>query len=108
MAGLIHRSEISNGRWIETSMVRLDGREEFRQRPKYGNLHAIFEIGSEWGEIHTDEHNALDFPNGTVDHLAKYTEEKTSIPQNLARVGIVIGGIIAGAALLKYLGEKIK
>lgn len=97
---------MSDGRWIETSIVRLDGREEFRQRPKYGNLHAIFEKNSEWGEIHTDEHNALDFPNGTVVHLAKYTNEKTSIPEDWAKAGLVVGGLVVGAAILKYLGGK--
>ncbi len=107
MTGFINLSQMDPEEWINTSLARSDGKIEYRQRPKYGNLHALFEKNSEWGEIHNDEHNALDFPNGTVDHLAKYTNEKTSIPEDWASAGIVVGGLVVGAALLKYIEEKI-
>ena len=103
----IHRSEIDNVHWIETSLVRADGKQEFRERPKYGNKHAVFYPNSEWGEVHFDQHNALDFPNGTVDHLAKYTEEKANIPEQIAKVGIVLGALVVGAAVIKFLGDEV-
>jgi len=103
---MIHRSEVMTERWTETSIIRSDGLEEFREKPEYGNRHAIFEPGADWGEIHFDEHNALDFPNGTIDHLAKYTEEKTDIPEKWAKAGIVIGGLALGAFLLGKMGGK--
>ena len=93
-------------RWIETSIVRTDGKREFRERPKFGNRHAVFLLGSEWGEVHEDKFNALDFPNGTVDHLSKYTEEKTGIPEIIAKGAIIVGGLVVGAKLLQYLGDS--
>jgi len=105
MTQLIHISEITPERWIDTSFARGDGKLEFRERPRYGNRHAAFSKGAVWGEIHIDEHNALDFPDGTVNHLAKYTEEKTSIPQDIAKLGIILGGLFAGYKLLKFLEE---
>lgn len=103
---LIHRSEISPERWINTSYLRTDGREEFREKSKFGNRHAVFEIGSEWGEVHRDEHNATDFPVGTVNHAAKYAEEKTGIPQGLVALGIVLGAGYAAYKILKYFGDE--
>jgi hypothetical protein len=103
----IHRSEITSDRWINTSFARNDGREEFREKPEYGNLHVIFNVGSDWGEVHVDEHNPIDFPVGTVNHLAKYTEEKTSIPKEIATAGLVVVGLFVGYKLLKFLGEEI-
>lgn len=55
------------------------------------------------GEIHWDEHNATDFPVGTVNHVAKYTEEKTGIPQGLVAIEITAAELYAGYKLLKYL-----
>ena len=103
---MIHRSEVQTSRWMETSIIRTDGLEEFREKPEFGNRHAIFQPGSDWGEIHYDKYNALDFPNGTLDHLAKYTEEKTNIPEKLAKGGLIVGGLLVGAFLLKGLGGK--
>ena len=105
---MIHRSEINSSRWVETTILRNDGLEEFREKPQYGNRHAVFEQGSDWGEIHYDKHNALDFPIGTTNHLAKYIEEKTGIAENRVKTGIIVGGIIgfgiAGILLKKRIG----
>ena len=100
-----HISEMTNEGWINTSFSRLDGKIEFRERPQFGNTHVIFPKDSEWGEEHIDKYNALDFPTGTVDHLAKYTEEKTNIPETIAGGLIVVGGLILGAKLLQYLED---
>ena len=98
-------SQVQNNQWIETSPIRGDGKREFRERPKFGNRHVIFSINSEWGEVHEDEFNALDFPYGTLDHLSKYTEEQTSIPHNLAKAGIILGSILIGAKLIQKLED---
>ncbi|MEX0862171.1 hypothetical protein [Nitrosopumilus sp.] len=103
---MIHRHEVQTAQWSETSIIRTDGLEEFREKPEFGNRHAIFQPNLNWGEIHYDEHNALDFPNGTLDHLAKYTEEKTGIPEKWAKGGLILGGVLAGIFLLKGLGGK--
>ncbi len=105
MKGLIQRSEIVPGRWINTSFARVDGNQEFRERPQYGNRHAIFSPVAEWGEVEVDEHNAVDFPNGTLNHLAKYTEEKTALPQNVAKIGIVFGAGYALYKLIQFFGD---
>lgn len=102
---IIHRYEMTSERWINTSYLRSDNKEEFREKKEFGNRHAVFDRGSEWGEVHHDEHNATDFPIGTINHAAKYTEEKTGIPQGLAAVGITAAGLYAGYKLLKYLWE---
>jgi len=101
-----HISEMISEQWIETSPVRGDGKREFRERPKFGKRHVIFPINSEWGDAHEDEFNALDFPYGTLDHLSKYTEEQTSIPHNIAKLGIVFGAIIVGAKFLQMIGDR--
>ena len=103
---MLHISEMTSERWIETSIVRIDGRIEFRERPKSGNRHTVFLNNSEWGEIHMDEYNALDFPNGTINHISKYNEEKTSIPHNIAKLGIIFGAILAGAKILQIIVER--
>ena len=105
MPELIHRTEIIGEQWYDTSIVRTDGREEFREKPGFRDLHAIFVKGSEWGEVHVDEHNALDFPNGTINHLSKYTEEKTGIPETIAKGVIILGGLFVGAKLLHHLED---
>ena len=100
-----HISEMMSNRWAETSFLRFDGKREFREKPEFGNSHVVFSPSSEWGEEHIDKYNALDFPTGTVDHLAKYTEEKTNIPETIAGGLIVVGGLILGAKLLQYLED---
>lgn len=102
---LIHRSETKSNRWINTTYLRTDGKEEFRERKEFGNRHAVFMKGSEWGELHHDEYNATDFPIGTVNHTAKYVEEKTGIPQELATAGIIIGAGYIGYKILKHFFE---
>jgi len=104
---VIHRSQISKKTWIDTSFIRLDEKEEFRERPQFGNRHAIFSKNSNWGSVHVDNHNAIDFPTGTLDHLSTYTEEKTGIPEQIAKAGIIIAAVIIGAAAIKYVGGKI-
>jgi len=106
MTEMIHRSEIIPEQWVDTSFARFDGRQEFREKPQYGNRHAIFNPGSDWGEVEVDEYNAADFPNGTLNHLSKYTEEKTAIPQEIAKVGIVLGAGYVLYKLIKYFGEN--
>ena len=101
-----HRSEITKEQWVETSYLRGDNKEEFRERKEFGNRHAIFERGSEWGEVHDDEYNATDFPSGTLMHAANYTEEKTGIPKGLAAFGLVLGLGYVGYKALKYLDEN--
>ena len=96
---------ISN-RWAETSYLRFDGKREFRERPQFGNVHVIFLKDSEWGNEHVDDFNALDFPNGTLDHFAKYTEEKTTIPHNIAKLGVVFVAIVVGAKLIQMLEDR--
>jgi len=105
---MLHRSEITSDRWIDTSFIRTDGKEEFREKPEYGNQHAVFESDTEWGEVHVDEYNAADFPFGTIDHLSKYTEERTGVPETIARGVIVLGGLILGAKLLNYLEDNLE
>ena len=102
---MYHISEMTPDRWTNTSFARFDGKIEFRELPKFGNSHVVFDKNSEWGEEHLDQYNALDFPSGTVDHLAKYTEEKTGIPETIAAGAIVVGGLIIGSKLLQYLEE---
>jgi hypothetical protein len=63
--------------WINTSGFPPDGKEHYRELKQYGNRHAIFELGAEWGSVHLDQYNATDFPSGTLNHLAKFANEKT-------------------------------
>jgi len=103
-----HISEMTPDRWINTSFARTDDKIEFRERPQFGNTHVIFPKNYEWGEEHIDEYNALDFPEGTVNHLSKYTEEKIGIPETIAKGAIVLGGLIIGVKLLQYLDNKLE
>ena len=105
MGETIHISEINSERWTNTSLIRSDNKIEFREKPQFGNRHVLFEIDSSWGTVHYDKYNALDFPDGTINHLAQYTEEKTSLPAGLAKIAIVIGGVYVGYKLLKFLVE---
>lgn len=106
LSDLIHRSEINSVCWVDTSMIRTDGMKEYRELPQYGNRHAIFNPNSEWGEVHYDEHNATNFPVGSIKHLGRYTNEKTGIPEDIATVGIAAVGLYGLYRLLKYLEEN--
>src|SRR5437660_2484674 len=106
--GLIHRSEITKERWINTSDLRTDDKEEFREKTKFGNRHAIFEKGALWGEVHYDKYNATDFPVGAVNHFAKYTEEKTGIPKGFVILVVVIVAVVIGIHVIKYLAKNVK
>lgn len=108
MTELIHRSEITEEQWSDTSIIRTDGREEFREKPGFQDRHAIFVKGDEWGEVHIDKHNALNFPNGTINHLSKYTEEKTGVPELIVKGAIVLGGLFVGIKALQYLGDNLE
>ena len=89
---LIHISEIlaKPNRWTRT----WDG---YRELESYGNRHAKF-IDSEWLEIHWDQYNAVSFPTGTINHLAKWANEKSGINEGLLR--------LAGWGALLYLGYR--
>jgi len=89
-------------RWMNTSGIRSDNKEEYRERKEFGNRHVIFENGTLYGTIHHDKYNATNFPVGTVQHISKYTEEKTGIPQDWVTGAIV--GVVAGLSL--YAGYK--
>lgn len=99
----VHRSEMTSERWVNSTGLPPDGREHFRGLKQYGNRHSVFERNTEWGQIHIDEHNATDFPVGTVNHLAKYTNEKTGAPKNLAKAAIVLGALYLGYRGLRSL-----
>jgi len=90
---MIHISEIQSEpyRWMQT----WDG---YREIEKYGNRHAKL-IDNEWLDVHWDEYNATSFPEGTIDHLAHWTNEKTWINENLLR--------LIGWGALAYAGIKL-
>ena len=106
MPDLINRSQISGERWLDTRFLRLDEKEEYRERPQYGNQHAIFENDSEWGYVHTDKHNATDFPNGTLDHASLYVNEQTGISETIAKIGIIAISLYGIYKLFKFLDDK--
>jgi len=89
---IIHISEILSepNRWIWTG----DG---YRELEKFGNLHTKF-IDSELLEAHTDQYNATSFPIGTINHLAKWVNEKTGIDEGLLR--------LVGGGSLVYAGYR--
>ena len=99
--------EVYPERWINTSDVRSDNKEEYRERKEFGNRHVIFEKGSLFGEVHYDKYNATDFPVGTVQHVSNYTEEKTGIPAVLVTLGIVAVSAFLGYKAIKYVAKKI-
>ncbi|MFY3741912.1 MAG: hypothetical protein HMLIMOIP_002373 [Candidatus Nitrosomirales archaeon] len=83
-----------------------DGRDHYRERKEYGNRHAIFERGAEWGTAHYDEYNAIDFPNGTFNHAARYTSEKTGVSETAAKVVLVAIGLIAVGLIASALRRR--
>lgn len=103
----IRRSEITNQQWADTSYLRTDGKEEFRERKEFGNRHVVFENGSIWGEVHYDQYNATNFPKGTVEHASNYVEEKTGIPQGLVTLGIVLAGAYVTYKAIKFISKKL-
>ena len=97
----ISRNEINNSRWINTSIIRLDGKEEFRELKEYGDRHAVFDVNSQIGYVHNDEYNVTNFPLGTINHFSNYVEEKTGIPKTWVEVGLGILAIFAACKLSK-------
>lgn len=95
----IHISKIlsESERWVVTR--NWFGKTEYRELEKFGDRHALFENGSEWGIVHYDQYNATSFPEGTVNHLAKWGNEETGIDEGLLRVVGWVG--------LLYAGKKI-
>ena len=100
-------SRMTPERWTQTSIVRTDGKREFREKPEFGNRHVIFDVGSDWGQVHVDEYNALDFPIGTVNHLSKYTEEKTGLPEMITKGAIAFGVLFIAIKALQSLDDNI-
>ena len=105
---LISRSEIMREfgtRWLGD--LRFDGKEGFREVEPYGNRHVVFDYGAELGYVHDDQYNATSFPKGTVNHIAKWANEKTGINENLARL-LGWGALLyAGYKTIKYLDENL-
>ena len=95
----IHISEILNEseKWVMTR--NWFGKTEYRELENFGDRHAVFENGSEWGTVHYDQYNATSFPTGTINHLAKWENEETGLDERLLR--------LAGWAGLLYLGKKV-
>ena len=87
-------------RWV---IINFPDRTECRERPKYGNRHVIFQKGSPFGKVHDDEHNALKLPDGTVNHFAKWGNEKTGIDEGLLRLGGWGALIVIAAKLISKL-----
>ena len=94
-------------RWMNTSDIRSDNKKEYRERKEFGNRHVIFENGALYGIVHHDKYNATDFPVGTVQHVSKYTEEKTGIPAGLVTFGIIAVSAFLGYKAIKYVAKKI-
>ena len=103
----IYRNQITKEKWIDTSYLRTDDKEEFRERAKYGNRHAVFEKGSQVGYAHIDKFNATDIPIGTINHTSNYVEEKTGIPQGLVALGVVALGLFAGYKAIKWAEKNL-
>ena len=99
----IHRKDITSKKWMDTSFFRSDGKQEFRERVNFGNRHVVFDVNSQCGEVHNDKHNVTDFPNGTLNHAALYTNEQTGIPEDVAKIGIVGLALYGIIKILKYL-----
>jgi len=103
----ISRREIMLERWCWLPYVNFEGKEVFRELKKYGNRHAIFDKGAEWGYVHSDKYNATDFPIGTRDHIAKWLSEKIGINEKLARFLVSIAGLYVGYKTGKYLYKNL-
>jgi hypothetical protein len=91
-------------RWLGD--LRFDGKEGFREVGQYGNRHAVFDQGAEWGEVHHDQYNATSFPTGTINHLAKWSKEQTGASEGFFRL-LGWAGLFYGTYKLgKYLDEN--
>ena len=97
----ISRSEILQeiDHWIYYE--NLEGKEVFRELEKYGNRHAVFEKNADFGIVHPDQYNATSFPTGTVNHVAKWTNENTGI--NEIAINIATSNLIEYPPLLQTL-----
>ena len=97
----ITRSEINRhpDRWVR--YTNGENKEVFREKKEFGNRHAIFDLSAETGIVHVDLYNALDFPIGTVNHIAKWTNEKFGINENVARIGLYAIGLYGAYKLGK-------
>lgn len=95
----IHISEIlrESEKWLVTR--NWFGKIEYRELEKFGNRHTIFEKDSEWGTVHHDQYNATSFPEGTINHLAKWGNEKMGLDEALLRLTGWVG--------LIYVGKKV-
>lgn len=57
--------------------------------------------------MHHDDHNAIDFPTGTLDHAAQYTNEQTGLDEGLMKVAIAGGTIYVGYKLVKAVAKLL-
>jgi len=104
MIGRLEIMQEFGTRWLGD--FRFDGKEGFREIEPYGNRHAVFDYGADWGYVHNDQYNATSFPTGTVYHLAKWGNEKTGISEGLLRI-TGWGALLYGAYKLgKYIDEN--
>ncbi len=103
---VISRSEILQeiDHWI--CYENIEGKEVFRELEKYGNRHLVFDKGAEYGYIHYDQHNATSFPIGTINHLAKWANEKTGVNEGLGKLVLWGLGIYAGYKAIKYIDDN--
>ena len=89
-------------RWIPDP--RLDGKKAYRELSKYGNLHVVFEKGSEVGIAHWDKINATNQP---ISHLADFLHEKSGINKDLLRLVGYLGTLYLGYRVGKYITNSI-
>jgi len=85
----------------------IEGKEVFRELEKYGNRHAVFEKNADYGLVHPDQYNATSFPTGTVNHVAKWTNENTGIDEGLARLALWGIGLYAAYKAGKYVYDRL-
>lgn len=103
----ISRSEIMNeiDHWFRYE--NLEGKEVFRELEKFGNRHTVFEKNVDYGLVHLDQYNATSFPTGTVNHVAKWTNENTGIDEGLARLALWGIGLYAAYKTGKYMYNRL-
>lgn len=100
---IISRDEISReiDHWIYYE--NLEGKKVFRELEDYGNRHVVFEKGSQFGTVHNDQYNATTFPVGTVNHIARWANEKSGVDEVIARLAIWGLGLFAAYKIAKHL-----
>ena len=103
----ISRAEILNeiDHWFYYE--NLEGKEVFREIEKYGNRHTVFEKNENFGIVHHDQYNATTFPTGTINHLAKWSNEKTGIDEGLARLALWGIGLYAAYKVGKHVYDRL-